>query len=141
MLIIVIQCYRWLPRSRSHHPEVQVFNQAVPLITKLIFLHRGTGKTILFSCYATDEERAAATKLYPSLAGNASDVALGYNNVSSRVFADNCYASQNKTGQFMSSAFAARDYMRVIDALGEDGLLRYWGEAIPIARVVEYSTC
>ncbi|KAB8262181.1 TAP-like protein-domain-containing protein [Aspergillus pseudonomiae] len=93
----------------------------------VVITPRGTGKTILFSCYATDEERAAATKLYPSLAGNASDVALGYNNVSSRVFADNCYASQNKTGQLMSSAFAARDYMRVIDALGEDGLLRYWG--------------
>ena len=40
----------------------------------------------------------------------------------------------------MTSAFAARDYMRVIDALGEDGLLRYWGEAIRIARDVLDST-
>ncbi|KAE8370309.1 TAP-like protein-domain-containing protein [Aspergillus caelatus] len=93
----------------------------------VVLTPRGTGNTILFSCYATDEERAAASTLYPELAGNASDVALGYNNVSSGVFADTCYAAQNETGQFMTSAFAARDYMRVIDALGEDGLLRYWG--------------
>ncbi|KAB8270347.1 TAP-like protein-domain-containing protein [Aspergillus minisclerotigenes] len=74
--------------------------------------------------------RAAAKTLYPEFAGDASDVALGYNNVSSGVFADTCYATQNKTGQYMTSAFAARDYMRVLDALGGDGLLRYWGEAI-----------
>ncbi|KAE8343267.1 hypothetical protein BDV24DRAFT_33957 [Aspergillus arachidicola] len=93
----------------------------------VVLTPRGTGNTILFSCYATDEERAAAKTLYPELAGNASDVALGYNNVSSGVFADTCYATQNKTGQYMTSAFAARDYMRVLDALGGDGLLRYWG--------------
>lgn len=33
-----------------------------------------------------------------------------------------------KRGELIGTAFTARDMMRVLDALGEDGLLRYWGE-------------
>ncbi|KAF5866913.1 hypothetical protein ETB97_008718 [Aspergillus alliaceus] len=90
------------------------------------YAHRGAGNIIRFSWYATEEERSAAAT-YPSLSGNASDVALGTNNVTSRVFANICYATQNRTGQIMISAFTARDHMLILDALGEDGLLRYWG--------------
>ncbi|KAH6880366.1 TAP-like protein-domain-containing protein [Thelonectria olida] len=32
-----------------------------------------------------------------------------------------------KTGRFISTPFVARDMLRVVDALKEDGLLRYWG--------------
>ncbi|KAE8385908.1 hypothetical protein BDV23DRAFT_187812 [Aspergillus alliaceus] len=88
--------------------------------------YAGAGNIIRFSWYATEEERSAAAT-YPSLSGNASDVALGTNNVTSRVFANICYATQNRTGQFMISAFTARDHMLILDAPGEDGLLRYWG--------------
>lgn len=28
----------------------------------------------------------------------------------------------------MTTAFTARDMLQIVDALGEDGLLRYWGE-------------
>lgn len=27
----------------------------------------------------------------------------------------------------MGTAFVVRDMMRIVDALGEDGMLRYWG--------------
>jgi pimeloyl-ACP methyl ester carboxylesterase len=38
----------------------------------------------------------------------------------------------------MSTAFVARDFMKIVDALtleGEDGLLRYWG------KMKEFSNC
>ncbi|KAI8713932.1 hypothetical protein NCS52_01239300 [Fusarium sp. LHS14.1] len=33
----------------------------------------------------------------------------------------------NKTGQFLGTSFIARDMMQIVDALDEDGMLRYWG--------------
>lgn len=33
----------------------------------------------------------------------------------------------NVTGELIGTAFVARDMVEIIDALGEDGLLRYWG--------------
>ncbi|KAF7585874.1 hypothetical protein BBP40_009949 [Aspergillus hancockii] len=88
---------------------------------------RGTGNTLRFSCYATEEERLVTSTIHQPLVGNASDVAYGINTVTSRLFADTCYATQNEPGQYISTAFTARDHMSVVDALGEDGLLRYWG--------------
>lgn len=41
--------------------------------------------------------------------------------------ADYCYQLQNRTGDFIGTAFTARDIMRIVDALDEDGMLRYWG--------------
>jgi hypothetical protein len=41
-------------------------------------------------------------------------------------------------GSVMSTAFVARDFMKIVDALtleGEDGLLRYWG------KMEEFSNC
>ena len=37
-------------------------------------------------------------------------------------------APGNKTGELIGTAFVARDFMAVVDALKEDGKLRYWGE-------------
>ncbi|KAE8152058.1 TAP-like protein-domain-containing protein [Aspergillus avenaceus] len=93
----------------------------------IVIAPRGTSKTLRFSCYATDEERAAAGVLYEPLAGNSSDTATGMNYATSEIFADTCYATQNRTGRFVSTSFTARDFMHVVDALNEDGLLRYWG--------------
>jgi hypothetical protein len=41
--------------------------------------------------------------------------------------ADACYAQANETGSLIGTAFAAKDMIAIIDALGEDGLLRYYG--------------
>ena len=46
------------------------------------------------------------------------------------VISETCFAAQNKTGRFIGSAFVARDMIRVVDALGEDGMLRYWGKIL-----------
>lgn len=61
------------------------------------------------------------------LAGNASDVALGFLWAKANLLSERCAAVQNKTGRLIGTAFVARDMMRVVDALGEDGMLRYWG--------------
>lgn len=49
----------------------------------------------------------------------------------SRLFSDACLNAQNETGNLIGTAFVARDMMRIVDALGEDGLLRYWGNFVP----------
>ncbi|KAK7416622.1 hypothetical protein QQX98_005093 [Neonectria punicea] len=41
--------------------------------------------------------------------------------------AEACYDSQKKYGRFIGTPFTARDMMKIVDALGEDGKLRYWG--------------
>lgn len=44
------------------------------------------------------------------------------------ITANKCAEMQNKTGRLISTAFVARDMVEVAEALGEDGMLRYWGE-------------
>ena len=41
--------------------------------------------------------------------------------------AERCFEEQNTTGSLLSTAFAARDMVQIVDALDEDGKLRYWG--------------
>ena len=55
-------------------------------------------------------------------------MALGKLWATTQVAADACLAARNETGALVGTAFVARDMMRIVDALGEDGLLRYWGE-------------
>ena len=89
--------------------------------------YSGTGATLPFSCYGSDEERAAAGMRAPA-ATNASDVALGQVWADSKNRADACFHAQNATGSFIGTAFTARDIMSVVDVLEEDKMLRYWGK-------------
>lgn len=95
---------------------------------QVLILARGTGNnTLRFSCYNNDLERVVSNLAYRVPCGNASDTATGELWVSSKIKADACYAAQNRTGSFVSTASTARDFMSVVDALDEDGMLRYWG--------------
>lgn len=62
--------------------------------------------------------------------GNDSDTALRW--LWARGEADNniCRVQGNgdKTAELIGTAFVARDMMHIVDALGEDGMLRYWGD-------------
>jgi len=42
--------------------------------------------------------------------------------------ANRCYDKKKDIGEFLGSSSVARDMIRIVDALGEDGLLRYWGK-------------
>ncbi|KAJ4003904.1 hypothetical protein NW752_012039 [Fusarium irregulare] len=46
---------------------------------------------------------------------------------SMQAVAEACYESQQENGRFLSTAFTARDMMKIVDALGEDGKLQFWG--------------
>jgi hypothetical protein len=43
------------------------------------------------------------------------------------VLSEFCFEKNKDIGELMSTAFIARDMMQIVDALGEDGLLRYYG--------------
>ncbi|KAB5513522.1 TAP-like protein-domain-containing protein [Coniochaeta sp. 2T2.1] len=92
----------------------------------ITFDTRGTYNTLPFSCYGNDTlARAVAAATTPTF-GRASNTALGAQWAGGKLFAETCYARNNLTGSMIGTAFIARDVMRIVDALGEDGL-RYWG--------------
>ena len=56
-------------------------------------------------------------------------MALGRQWAGSGLFAKVCAEGELKeNGQYMSTAFTARDLMQIVDAVTDDGLLKYWGE-------------
>lgn len=95
---------------------------------------RGTGKTIPFNCGISPAELSVAT-------GNSQrkrdDLELARGNLTGYFLdrgwdlagaqADACYNTMNKTGQYIGTAFTARDMISIVDSLKEDGLLRYYG--------------
>lgn len=91
---------------------------------------RGTGKTIPFDC-----KIAASTTSAPS--ARKRDSALASTNLTeyflnggwddAGLIADACYAAMNETGSYISTTLVARDMMEIVDALGEDGFLRFYG--------------
>ncbi|KAK5652700.1 hypothetical protein OQA88_10294 [Cercophora sp. LCS_1] len=87
---------------------------------------RGTGNTIPFRCYQNGTQRLINNAVVRET-GNASHMALATHWGMGEVMANECHAQLGETGEFIGTAFVARDMMRIVDALGEDGLLRYWG--------------
>lgn len=63
---------------------------------------------------------------------NSSDTALGENWSSNGMIAEMCGLKIKHFGAFLGTSFVARDLMRVVDALGEDGMLRFWGKLIAV---------
>ncbi|KIW72681.1 hypothetical protein PV04_00859 [Phialophora macrospora] len=82
---------------------------------------RGVNNTLPYVC-ETDLYQGVSMVL-----SNASDVALGQNFANSEIQASQCQAATEDIGGLVGTAFVARDMARIVDALGEDGLLRYWG--------------
>ncbi|KAI1632067.1 TAP-like protein-domain-containing protein [Biscogniauxia mediterranea] len=88
---------------------------------------RGTGNTLRFQCYSDEVENSAAAAGLAGTLVSSSDTALGKVWAEAKVIADNCYSRQNATGGLVGMAYVARDMMQIVDALDEDGMLRYWG--------------
>ena len=88
----------------------------------------GTGKTLPFLC--TNDAVTIGQMLSESMQSSLeSDTAERRGWERGHVDANICQRSGNgnKTGEFVGTAFVARDMMQVAEALGEDGMLRYWG--------------
>ncbi|KAI1653441.1 alpha/beta-hydrolase [Daldinia decipiens] len=92
----------------------------------IAFDPRGTrGSKIPIQCF--DNEYDAWSFYLDVIPANSSDVELGKQWARASMLVDACLKTHNKTGSLVSSAFVARDMMQIVDALGEDGMLRYWG--------------
>lgn len=104
---------------------------------------RGTGQTIPFDCFDTPEERVLAGWKYrlEYLLSDASDVALGDAWANTGAFASICGEARKDVGELVGTAFVARDLMQVVDALDEDGLLRFWGEICSDSPGTHLSYC
>jgi len=88
---------------------------------------RGTANTLRFDCYNNSDIERVLLSPPDNTLGNASDTALGQNLAYAEVTAAQCLDATADIGGLVGTAFVARDMARIVDALGEDGLLRYWG--------------
>jgi len=95
---------------------------------------RGVGLTLPLkqniSCFPEpdiDNGRLRYT-LSTTLGTNSSDTALGYNWAALKAYGLMCQENIGEVGQYLSTAFVARDIMNIVDAIGE-GDLRYWGQS------------
>lgn len=61
---------------------------------------------------------------------NSSEEALGELWATSNITAQACHFARNGTDDLIGTGFVARDMMQIVDALNEDGLLRYFGKMI-----------
>lgn len=84
---------------------------------------RGTGQTLRFQCFEPEEQGLIYAQGNPY----SSEAEAGRIWAESTILAESCGATLNHTGDLVGMAFAARDMMQIVDALGEDGMLRYWG--------------
>lgn len=89
---------------------------------------RGTGKTLTLNCIPDPNERQRATILGSQLV-NSSDTALGTAWAYASLMADNCYQNGRDIGELMGTGFVVRDMMQIVDALGGDRKLRFWGQS------------
>jgi len=95
----------------------------------IAFDPRGVGKTLTFSCFDTPAARELANAKFPVLPIDASDVALVDTWANTKVFSNICADKykNSKAPEMIGTGFVAKDMMQIVDALGEDGLLRFWG--------------
>lgn len=105
----------------------------------IAFDPRGTGETIPFSCYPKTVDGqlqllTASYKIPNSVTGSNTD--LGTVWAGKEILANLCYQNAREYGELIGTAFVARDLMQIVDALGEDGLLRYWGESANLHSVL-----
>ena len=48
-----------------------------------------------------------------------------------------CEEKRGDIGELVGTPFVARDMMKIVDALNEDGKLRYWGKSCRLNRIAE----
>jgi len=92
---------------------------------------RGTGNTIPFICPEAAGQTAAGHKskrdTHELVSTNLTEYFLSGGWESAGTTAEACHARNNKTGSLIGTVSTARDMLGIVDALGEDGLLRFYG--------------
>ncbi|KAL4913976.1 TAP-like protein-domain-containing protein [Aspergillus aurantiobrunneus] len=91
----------------------------------IAFDTRGTENTIPFEC---TQHPIDQYEMYRALVhSNSSEGAIGMLWARGTIDSEQCAANASRIGSVLTTPFVARDMMQVVDALEEDGLLRYWG--------------
>ncbi|KAK1965333.1 hypothetical protein LY78DRAFT_637711 [Colletotrichum sublineola] len=88
---------------------------------------RGTVNTTTFKCRTGAFEDI---QYIPGPPGNSSDLlATGHQWASATAWANTCYLNpeSRETGSLIGTSYTVRDMMQIVDAVQEDGLLRYFG--------------
>ncbi|KAK2765070.1 hypothetical protein FQN54_008769 [Arachnomyces sp. PD_36] len=86
---------------------------------------RGTGKTIPFNCNATDAPWDIARRDIVAARNMTEDLFFIWDAMEDA--SDSCAETMADIGDYLGTPFVARDMIEIVDALGEDGLLHYWG--------------
>ncbi|KAG7404209.1 Tripeptidyl aminopeptidase [Fusarium oxysporum f. sp. rapae] len=99
---------------------------------------RGTGRTIPFSCAVGEKtsgsdsgslSRRNPYSQLPNPQVNVYNILKDQSWHGAREYFKSCYKSHKDTGRFYGTTFVARDLLAIVDALKEDGLLRFWGRS------------
>ncbi|KAJ4244786.1 hypothetical protein NW762_014363 [Fusarium torreyae] len=98
---------------------------------------RGTGRTIPFSCAVKEDtfgsnsssltRRNPYSDLPPQL--DVYSILKEQSWPGAEKYFKGCYKNHKDTGNFYTTTFIARDLLAIVDALKEDGLLRFWGRS------------
>lgn len=92
---------------------------------------RGTGNTIPFICPEaagqTDASSQSKRDIDALVSTNLTEYFMSGGWESAGTIADVCQASNNKTGSLIGTVSTTRDMLEIVDAIGEDGLLRFYG--------------
>ncbi|PSN71883.1 alpha/beta-hydrolase [Corynespora cassiicola Philippines] len=89
---------------------------------------RGTGQTLPFTCFNDQIEQLRFETSTPA-ALDESDTALGKAWANWALYAKKCQQTSADVGELIGTAFTARDVMQIVDALDEDGMLRFFGQS------------
>ncbi|RGP64967.1 hydrolases or acyltransferase [Fusarium sporotrichioides] len=99
---------------------------------------RGTGRTIPFSCAVrnktadSDSGSLSRRNPYSQLPNPQVDVFNILKHQTwhgAKEYFKGCYEDHKDTGRFYGTTFVAKDLLAIVDALKEDGLLRFWGRS------------
>jgi pimeloyl-ACP methyl ester carboxylesterase len=104
---------------------ITVHPQRLPLVLMHASHDRGNNDTLPFGCF--DPSTLTGTIARVPESGNASSTSLSDLWAKAAYFAAACKTAQPIVGGLVGTAYDVRDMMQIVDALGEDGKLRYWG--------------
>ncbi|KAK2765147.1 hypothetical protein FQN54_008846 [Arachnomyces sp. PD_36] len=95
---------------------------------------RGVGQTLPFICGLNWTEAPSAQQSHIQRRKEVvdQDIAEIFKSTGwddAKFTAEGCYQAQQQNGSYLSTAFVARDMLEIVDALGEDGMLRFWGQS------------
>lgn len=112
---------------------LRIHGECVKIIMtrRMLTSPRGTANTLKFSCFESQEAKLAnfTYTRFSELAGPSDKMPLGRLWSSAAMLGEYCYQypDSKQKGELLSTAFTARDIMQIVDAVEDDGLLRYWG--------------